>query len=87
MSGTAIFGGTFDPIHNAHLALARAARDTHQLDRVLFIPAAQPPHKRKQPRASGPHRLKMIQLAIAGSICPRYLSCTIALRGIGDHGI
>jgi len=64
MPGTAIFGGTFDPIHNAHLALARAARDTHQLDRVIFIPAAQPPHKRHQPRASGAHRLKMVQLAI-----------------------
>ena len=42
---TAIFGGTFDPIHRAHLIVAREAADTFALDRVLFIPAANPPHK------------------------------------------
>ena len=41
----AIFGGTFDPIHDAHLAVAREAADRLQLDRVLFVPAAHPPHK------------------------------------------
>jgi len=64
MPGTAIFGGSFDPIHNAHLALARAARDAHQLERVLFVPAAQPPHKPQQLRTPGAHRLAMIRLAI-----------------------
>ena len=41
----AIFGGTFDPIHSAHLVVAREAADAFSLDRVLFIPAANPPHK------------------------------------------
>ena len=81
MPGTAIFGGTFDPIHNAHLALARAARDTHQLDRIIFIPAAQPPHKHDRPRASGPHRLKMIQLAIHDE--PVFLASDIELTRSG----
>lgn len=60
-----IFGGTFDPIHNAHLAVADAARDTYDLDRVLLIPAANPPHKSG---ASAPfeHRYRMVELAICG---------------------
>ena len=60
-----IFGGTFDPIHNAHLAVARAARDRFALDRVLVIPAANPPHKNA---AAAPyeHRLRMVELACAG---------------------
>src|ERR1035437_2772 len=41
----AIFGGTFDPIHDGHLALARGAAVRFRLDRVLFVPAAHPPHK------------------------------------------
>lgn len=40
-----IMGGTFDPIHNGHLAIARAAMDAMALDRVLFIPDYLPPHK------------------------------------------
>ena len=41
----AIFGGTFDPIHNAHLAIVEAARNKFDIDKVLVIPAANPPHK------------------------------------------
>ena len=57
----AIFGGTFDPIHRAHLVVAREAADTFSLDQVLFIPAANPPHK----EAGTPyeHRYKMVELA------------------------
>jgi nicotinate-nucleotide adenylyltransferase len=62
----AIFGGTFDPIHNAHLAIARAAADRFNLDRVLFVPAAHPPHKRGGTHAPFADRLRMIELAIAG---------------------
>jgi nicotinate-nucleotide adenylyltransferase len=57
-----IFGGTFDPIHEAHLAIAEAARDTFQLDRVLVIPAANPPHK-SGAAASYADRLGMVELA------------------------
>jgi len=57
----AIFGGTFDPIHHAHLVVAREAADAFSLDQVLFIPAANPPHK----EAGTPyeHRYKMVELA------------------------
>lgn len=62
-----ILGGTFDPIHIGHLALAEAAWQAFQLDQVLFIPAAAPPHKRVAPAAAAEHRLAMVQLAIAGN--------------------
>jgi nicotinate-nucleotide adenylyltransferase len=61
----ALFGGTFDPIHNGHLAVARAAAVQFHLDRVLFIPAARPPHK---PACHAPYadRVRMAELAVAG---------------------
>jgi nicotinate-nucleotide adenylyltransferase len=58
-----LLGGTFDPIHLGHLALARAARDQFQLGRVLFVPANVPPHKTRQPLASYEHRYAMTVLA------------------------
>ncbi len=61
-----IFGGSFDPIHNGHLALAEACRQGAALDRVLLVPAAQQPHKPSGPVASAVDRLRMIELAIAG---------------------
>src|SRR5580658_879674 len=61
---TAIFGGTFDPIHTAHLVVAREAADTFALDRALFIPAANPPHK--ETGASYEDRYRMVELACAG---------------------
>jgi nicotinate-nucleotide adenylyltransferase len=64
---TGVFGGTFDPIHYAHLAVAEAAREAFDLRRVLFIPAAQPPHKRGRSIAAAEHRLAMVQAAIAGN--------------------
>jgi nicotinate-nucleotide adenylyltransferase len=66
---TAIFGGTFDPIHNAHLVVAREAADAFALDRVLFIPAANPPLK--EASASYEDRYKMVDLACAGE--PRFV--------------
>jgi len=60
---TAIFGGTFDPIHRAHLVVAREAADAFALDRVLFIPAANPPHK--EAGAPYEHRYRMVELACA----------------------
>jgi nicotinate-nucleotide adenylyltransferase len=60
---TAIFGGTFDPIHRAHLVVAREAAETFSLDQVLFIPAANPPLK--EAGASYEHRYRMVELACA----------------------
>jgi nicotinate-nucleotide adenylyltransferase len=59
----AIFGGTFDPIHEAHLAVAREAAGRFGLDRVLFIPAAHPPHKTGATQAPYVDRLRMTELA------------------------
>lgn len=61
----AIFGGAFDPVHNAHLAVARAAAAKFHLDRVLFVPAYRPPHKRELTHASYEHRVRMLELACA----------------------
>ena len=59
----AIFGGTFDPIHEAHLAVARQAAERFNLDRVLFVPASRPPHKSGVTHAEYEHRLRMAELA------------------------
>jgi nicotinate-nucleotide adenylyltransferase len=67
---TAIFGGTFNPIHAAHLVMAREAADQWSLDRVLFVPAGNPPHK----HAGTPfeHRYRMVELACAAD--PRFVA-------------
>jgi len=59
----AIFGGTFDPIHAGHLALAREAVARFLLDRVLFVPAAHPPHKAAVTHAPFADRVRMAELA------------------------
>ena len=59
------FGGTFDPIHRGHVALARAARERCNLSRILFVPANVPPHKQSQPLSAFAHRYAMIALATA----------------------
>jgi len=66
----AIFGGTFDPIHNAHLAIAYAALYHFRLDKVLFVPAAHPPHKGGVTEAGFDDRVRMAELACAGE--PRF---------------
>lgn len=60
-----LLGGTFDPIHHGHLALARAAKEQYELSRVLLVPANAPPHK-QQPVASYFHRYAMVVLATMG---------------------
>jgi nicotinate-nucleotide adenylyltransferase len=62
-----VFGGTFDPIHLAHLAVAEAARDAVGLEQVLFIPAGEPPHKAGRSITAAEHRLAMVRAAIAGN--------------------
>ncbi|HZU23219.1 MAG TPA: nicotinate-nucleotide adenylyltransferase [Terriglobales bacterium] len=61
-----LFGGTFDPIHRGHLAVARAARDEFKLNRILFVPAAVPPHKPGALVAAFEQRYAMVALATAG---------------------
>jgi nicotinate-nucleotide adenylyltransferase len=62
----AIYGGTFDPIHHAHLILARDALETLGLDEIIFVPAAISPLKKAAPVASGELRLAMLRAAIKG---------------------
>jgi nicotinate-nucleotide adenylyltransferase len=62
-----VFGGTFDPIHVAHLAVAEAARDAVGLERVLFVPAGEPPHKAGRPISPADQRYAMVAAAIAGN--------------------
>ncbi|MBI5708741.1 MAG: nicotinate (nicotinamide) nucleotide adenylyltransferase [Candidatus Eisenbacteria bacterium] len=61
-----LFGGTFDPPHLGHLALAEWARDRLALDRVLFMPAGVPPHKRGRALSGAVHRVAMARLAVRG---------------------
>ena len=67
---TALYGGSFDPIHHGHLILAREAMEQLSLDRVIFIPAAQSPHKLTRTPAPPVVRLAMVRAAIAGE--PRF---------------
>ncbi|MGA2858255.1 MAG: nicotinate-nucleotide adenylyltransferase [Candidatus Sulfotelmatobacter sp.] len=60
-----LFGGTFDPVHRGHMALARAAREQYKLHRIYFVPGNIPPHKQRQPLTPFVHRFAMVVLATA----------------------
>ena len=60
-----LFGGTFDPIHRGHIALAQAALERYKLNRIYFVPANVPPHKQRQPVSAFLHRYAMVVLATA----------------------
>lgn len=61
-----VIGGTFDPIHCGHVAVARQSQRSLKLDRIILIPSSQPPHRPDQPRASRYHRFAMAVLAAIG---------------------
>jgi nicotinate-nucleotide adenylyltransferase len=79
--GIGILGGTFNPIHLAHLRAAEEVREAHGLDEVRFVPAAIPPHKAAADVASAEHRLRMVELAVAG--VPGFRVSTIELERAG----
>jgi nicotinate-nucleotide adenylyltransferase len=66
LTGTVLFGGTFNPVHYGHLLLADEVRELLGVDRVLFVPAAVPPHKAPGQVAPAADRFAMVRLAIAG---------------------
>jgi nicotinate-nucleotide adenylyltransferase len=76
-----ILGGTFDPIHYGHLVIAEQVREALRLDRVLFVPAALPPHKLDDEVAPAADRAAMVALAIAGN--PAFAMSEIELRRSG----
>lgn len=61
-----MFGGSFDPVHNAHLIVARLACEQLQLDRIHFVVAASQPHKQGAHHARAEQRFRMVELAVAG---------------------
>jgi len=62
-----IMGGTFDPIHYGHLVAAETARDFYGLEKVVFVPSGNPPHKKTYPVTDSSHRLEMTRLAISSN--------------------
>jgi nicotinate-nucleotide adenylyltransferase len=75
-----VFGGTFDPLHVAHLRVAEEVAEKQRLDQVIFIPAGRPPHRRA-PLASPAHRLAMVRLGVAGN--PRFTCSDCEVRRPG----
>lgn len=73
-----LYGGTFDPVHNAHLAVARAAVEAFSLDKLLVIPNRLPPHKQSGTAASYDDRLLMVSLACESE--PKLEACDIENR-------
>jgi len=61
-----LLGGSFDPVHYGHLLLAECCREQCRLDRVDFLPAAVPPHKRDRDLTAAAARIEMLELAVAG---------------------
>ncbi len=76
-----ILGGSFDPIHQGHLTLAREAGKQFRLDKILFLPALHPPHKKASVSTPAPHRARMVELAIMGE--PHWELCDLELRRPG----
>jgi len=83
---TGILGGTFNPVHIGHLILARDALEAFNLDEVLFVPCASPPHKRVKKMAGAVDRVKMLKAALRGDSCFRALTLEIE-RGGASYSI
>jgi len=79
-----LFGGSFDPIHRGHVALAQAAADRFALRQVLFVPANVPPHKQKQPVTAFVHRYAMVALATQDD--RRWLPSLLEAGDAGSRG-
>lgn len=78
-----LLGGSFDPLHIGHLILAEEARDQLDLSLVYFVPAGDPPHKRDRRLAAVEHRIRMVQLAIAGN--PQFQVSRVDADRPGPH--
>ncbi len=78
-----VYGGSFDPVHWGHLHVALLAREAADLDEVLFVPAARPPHKPDRDLSSGEHRLAMLGEALAAE--PRTSISTLELEAGGPR--
>jgi nicotinate-nucleotide adenylyltransferase len=63
-----VFGGSFDPVHMGHLTIAQDAVEQLELDRLIFVPAAVPPHKQEKTLTEGRHRFEMLQMATESNL-------------------
>ena len=84
-----LFGGTFDPIHNGHTAIARAAVDKFDLKKILFAPSDVPPHKQSKSLTAYWHRYAMVALALRDAADKRFIPSAIELemnQEKGKHG-
>lgn len=66
MKKIGLFGGTFDPPHKGHIALAKSTLLNFSLDKIIFIPAGNPPHKTQKRVSDKTHRFEMVKMAIKG---------------------
>lgn len=78
-----VFGGTFDPVHIGHLMMAAEVMSSMKLDRMLWMPAAHPPHKQSDVLTALQHRIAMIQLAVADE--PRFEISRLDIERPGPH--
>lgn len=76
-----LLGGSFNPIHRCHLSIAHSAQRLLHLDRILFIPTGDPPHKQPDTLAAAPHRYRMVELAIQD--VPEFALTDIEIRRSG----
>lgn len=83
MRRVGVLGGTFDPPHIGHLILAEEAWWQLGLDRVLLVPAGDPPHKRGAPLSAAAHRVRMVELAIADN--PHFELSRVDVDRPGPH--
>lgn len=73
-----ILGGTFDPIHLGHLVMAEQVREKLRLDRIIFIPSANPPHKTKRKLSPSQDRFEMTRLGLEGN--PKFVVSDLELK-------
>src|SRR5271154_5003431 len=85
MTDTALFGGTFDPVHNGHIEIARAAADRFDLTKILFVPAANPPHKPEGVTSPYEDRFRMVELASPAD--PRFEASRIEAGSARSYSI
>jgi nicotinate-nucleotide adenylyltransferase len=78
-----VLGGTFDPIHLGHLLIAETVRETLNLERLLFVPAGDPPHKQDVAKTAAHHRRAMVEMAIENN--PYFELSPIDLERPGPH--
>jgi nicotinate-nucleotide adenylyltransferase len=81
----ALFGGTFNPIHEGHMAVAREALRKFELDQLLIVPASIPPHKANSDLAPYGARLRMVELASVGE--PRIAASTLEMDDVTSYSV